>query len=223
MKKLLFFLLAMAICISFAACDEGQSNGTTEPLSTDGPGANAGADTSWLIQGETVNVAALRESLEIVELTTDNWKEHFHAYHYSFSYDEEKVEKDAFGEIVSTETVTHSGEGYAFGAGNQRYHGYVDVIIELKDKTTGDLVVYTFGTTPDDQCDQYLEENLNLDNYECTRVKGSIYYFNIPMGEIPVACDFWPVFQDGMAQPGALKIDPGTYAFSAYFVKYWFS
>lgn len=226
MKKALSLILALVLCLSLCAC----GNSSDTPSTADDPNngingevdnsnsENNIADTSWLVRGDTVNVAKLRECVEIVELTTENWNQHFKVYAYS--YTEEKVEKDAFGEVVSTETITHNGR--AFGAGNERYHGYDDVVIELKDKTTGELTVYQFDPFYGD-LDKDVDESFNFDNYECTRIKGSIYYLTIPMGEIPVATMLWPVFQEELMMPGCLEIHPGTNAFSAYYVKDWLS
>jgi hypothetical protein len=44
------------------------------------------------------------------------------------------------------------------------------------------------------------------------------------MGEIPVAIYFYPMFpEEWMVKPGILRIDPGTKAFDAYYVKDWLS
>ena len=114
---------------------------------------------------------------------------------------------------------------YAFGAGSERYHAYADVLIELKDKTTGELVVYDFNDSGNsDIGDKHLEKEFSLDNYECTRIKGSICYLNIPIGEIPVATMLWPVYPEGEGiDPGYLEIIPGTNSFSVYYVEHKFS
>lgn len=121
MKKILALVLVAIMCLSLYACgDDERNDDDSRPLDTAVAGGNASADTDWLVRNDTINVAKLRECVEIAELTTENWSEHFKVYTYS--YTEEKVEIDAFGEIVSTETITH--EGRAFGAGNERYHWY---------------------------------------------------------------------------------------------------
>ena len=227
MKKALSLILALVVCLTLCACDKSnQSEGQlTEPTNQDNNntvhiGGNLDLNDQPLIMSiadgdGTINVEKLRKAVEVVELTTENWKEHFKVY--SYSYTEEKVEKDAFGEVVSTETITH--DGYALGAGNERYHGYINLVIELKDKTTGELFIYET-----DGDDISVEADFNLDNYECTRIKGSICYLNIPIGEIPVEIWFYPVFPgDEMPQPGALKIEPGTHSFGTYFVIEWCS
>ena len=118
------------------------------------------------------------ERLEYVNLSTDNWREYIKAY--SYSYEEEKVEKDIFGEITSTEIVTHTG--HVLAVDNERYHSHDRIFIELKDKSTGDLTIYCLthmGAT--------IGEDFDIDNYECTRVTGRICFLNVPVGEIPVA------------------------------------
>lgn len=227
MKKVLSLILALVMCLALCACDqnnqrEEQSGGAANPenMNTEGIGGSPDLSNQPLIMeivGEdgAINVAKLRTVVEIVELTTQNWREHFKVYPYS--YTEVKEEKDAFGEIVSTDTIVH--EGFAFGAGDARYHGYSDVVIELQDKTTGELVIYQSNGV-----DIEVEADFNLENYECTRIKGSVYYLNVPMGEIPDGIWFWPVFpEEGMAQPGALRIEPGRYSFDTYWLAAWFS
>lgn len=243
MKKALSLVLALILCLSLCACSDttpSQTNNSsvegTTPVLTDNPSTDSitppesnTVDTSWLVSGETINVAKLREYIEIVELTTENWKEHFKVY--SYSYTEEKVEKDAFGEVVSTKTITHDGR--AFGTGNERYHWYDDVIIELKNKATGVLSVYEFG--PDGGSDDknvailleelsYEEgsnvEDFNLDDYECTRITGFIYYINLSIGSLPMDTYLYPV---GVLAPGTLSVYPGTNAVLNHYLKDWLS
>jgi len=241
MKKALSLILALVLCLSLCACDKGnQSDGhlnestNQENNNTAHMGGNLDLNNQPLIMSiadgdGTINVAKLREAVEVVELTTENWKEHFKVY--SYSYTEEKVEKDAFGEVVSTETITHDGR--AFGAGNERYHWYDEVIIELKNKETGVLSVYEFG--PDGGSDDknvailleelsYEEgsnvEDFNLDDYECTRITGFIYYINLSIGSLPMDTYLYPV---GVLAPGTLSVYPGTNAVLNHYLKDWLS
>lgn len=225
MKRVLSAILALLLCLSLGACKEKESNEPTEtsPVTQpeDTPGISHNTNTEGLLTGTDIDVAKLQEFIEIVELTVDNWQEHFRVYHYTYSYQEEKVERDDFGEVVSTETITHSGEGDAFGAGNAMYHWYDDVVIELKHKETGELSVYKFGPHESSN-DMVLEESLNLDNYECTRIKGKIFYFTFPLGTLPVATYIWPAQQEGMGiPPGALYAFPGTNAVSNTYMEDW--
>ena len=85
MKKVLSLILALVLCLSLCACGCGADNpGTTEDINNgengevdNGNSENNNADTDWLIRGGIINAAVIRECVEIVELTTENWKEHF--------------------------------------------------------------------------------------------------------------------------------------------------
>ena len=231
MKKALSLILALVLCLSLYACGkdvskdisdtaDNKENSTT--LATDGTGdGNANSDIDWFISGTQINTAKLPEYVEIVELTTENWMEHFKVY--SYSYTEENIEKDAFGEIVSTEPITH--EGRAFGAGNEKYHYYDDVVIELKHKTTGELFIFDLedgqgGHNPGN--DLEVEEDFTLDDYECTRIKGSVYYLKLSIGELPVSTIIWKYTEDPTEIPTGMRIYPGTNAINGS-LKEWLS
>lgn len=221
MKRVLSAILALLLCLSLGACKGKESSDPTEAPPTAGPDFTFNSNTAGLITGTDVDVTKLHEFVEMVTLTTDNWKEHFRVYHYTYSYQEEKVERDDFGEIVSTETITHSGEGNAFGSGNAKYHWYEDVVIELKHKETGELSVYKFDPYENPN-DLILEESFDLNNYECTRVKGRICYFTFPIGTLPIATYLWPAMKEGMGiPPGALYAFPGTNAISNTYMEDW--
>lgn len=224
MKKVLSLLLVLVLCLSVCACSRKESQESTDTLSTDpGSAGDPPIVIDGLLEGTDITVQKFLEFLEPVALTTENWKEHFKVYAYSYSYDEEKVERDDFGEIVSTETVTHTGSGYAFGAGNEKYHWYYNVVIELLNKNTGETVIYKLG--PYEQAnDISVEKGFSLEDYECTRIKGSIYYFSFPVGVLPLATYIWPLQQEGTAiPPGALYVFPGTNAVSNTYMMDWFS
>ena len=231
MKKALSLILALVLCLSLCACGEDVSNGTSgtadnkenpTTLATAGMGdVNADTDIDWFIRETQINTAKLPEYVEIVELTTENWMEHLKVY--SYSYTEEDVEKDAFGETVSAEPITH--EGRAFGAGNEKYHYYDDVVIELKHKTTGELFVFDLeygngGFEPGN--DWEIEEDFTLDDYECTRIKGSIYYLKLSIGDLPVSTYIWKYTEDPTEVPTAMRIYPGTNAINGS-LKEWLS
>ena len=226
MKRWIALLCAVILCLSTCGCSNDSSdkkNDHTKPtdssIADNGNGDNdentAGSttDTNWLVDGWIINAVKIRNDVQIVELTTDNWSEHFKVYHCPYRYDEEIVEKDAFGDVISTETITLEYDGKAFGAGNEKYHFYNSVLIELKDKSSGVLTIYEFSSTSNDM---FLEEDLHLNNYECTRIKGSIYYWDYPIGTIPIGTMFSP-FEgsvDGMPYPIGLEALPGTNAIS---------
>ena len=194
MKKALSLLLALVMCLSLCACGGGDNNTQADDKTPDPnentvtgeevtDGTNENNERKPLIyydaDGEAhIDEEVFPECLEFVDLSTDNWREYIKAY--SYSYEEEKVEKDVFGEIISTEVVTHTGRVLAVD--NERYHSHGAIYIELKDKSTGELTVYSLwnmGPT--------IGEDFNIDNYECTRVTGRICFLNVPVGEIPVA------------------------------------
>ena len=83
----------------------------------------------------------------------------------------EVVEKDAFGEITKTEKIT----AYRMGYGTDKYH-CLNATIELKHKQTGELTIYG------DMGKGYnlYSDVINLDDYECTRIKGYVYFIEYP-------------------------------------------
>lgn len=162
MKNKLILTLAAVLCVSLCACGASSENQSGNKVNK----------SSVLVEKDNmvcIKREKFSELLERIELTTENWKDYVHFY----SCDEEVVHKDAFGEIISTETITH----YCIGAGNQRYHQFQDAIIELKNKETGELTIYNLGY--DNTCE--VPEDFNLDNYDCTRAKGRLYFVDIPL------------------------------------------
>lgn len=153
MKKLLALLLAAVMCLSLVACGGGKE-------------VVSGFDGT-----PALNTKFIDEHITRVELTTDNWKDYIKEY----SYDVEVVEKDAFGEITNTEKVTV----YRLGYGTEKYH-CLSATIELKHKPTGEVVVLgqslASNIVEDISVIQY--EPIDLDEYECTRIKGYIYFID---------------------------------------------
>ena len=175
MKKIIALLIVAIMCLSFVACGTITKDNNVD--SGDNTNIITGEDNAEAVLTEKEGIVCIREDkfsdiLERVELTTENWKDYIRYY----SYDEKIVYKDDFGEIISTETVAH----YCLGAGNERYHQFQDVVLELKNKETGELTTYNFelfGHT-----NTYdVSMDFNLDDYECTRIKGRIYFVDIPM------------------------------------------
>lgn len=155
MKKILALLLAAIMSISLVAC-----GGRREVVSG--------------FEGTpALNLNTVGEHITRVELTVDNWKDYIREY----SYDVEIVEKDAFGEITKAEKVTV----YRLGYGTERYH-CLSATIELKHKETGEIVLLG-KTLPsnivEDICAVQFEP-FNLDEYECTRIKGYMYFIDYP-------------------------------------------
>ena len=224
MKKIISLILALMLCLSLVACGHGEPLASIDNNPTvNNNSQNNNADADWLIREERINVLKFREVVEIVELTTANWNEHFRVYTYS--YTEEQVNKDDFGEVVSTETITHDGR--AFGAGNTRYHWYDNVVMELKDKATGELFVLKFSEH-EERNDIEVDKDFDPANYECTRIIGSIYYLNFTIGELPVDTYLYAAFPEvegtqSVMLIGALRVIPGTNAIHHAYLKEWLS
>lgn len=118
-----------------------------------------------------LNMELIKEHIERIELTVDNWNEYIKEY----SYDVDVVTKDAFGEITNTETVTV----YRLGYGTGKYY-CLDATIELKHKETGEIVLFTSGNVANAVKNIHAIDNkpFHLDDYECTRIQGYIYFIN---------------------------------------------
>jgi hypothetical protein len=246
MKKYVLILLVLVLCVGLLACEKDSGNNAfwgqlgdalqqpddDNTVRVDGDGS--AVDMPLVIHAENgatlINIAKFPKCVEMVELTTENWKEYLKDY--SYSYVEEKVEKDAFGTVVYTEFITHTGR--RLGAGNERIHSFVDAVIELKNKTTGEMKTYQFAHSgcpiseeKEEQIDgswyQTIPVDFSFDDYECTRIKGKLYYYNLPIDELPLATLIHPWVGDGMAIPGALYIEPGTHAADYYNIEWWFS
>jgi hypothetical protein len=177
MKKALSLLLALVMCLSLCACGGGKQDTQPQKPSSDNTSYDSVSQTegeSLIIQNPEsgtpmINIKRFNELMVTVELTTENWMDYIEVC----TYTREKVERDAFGEIVSTETVTY----HELGAKGDRYYNFRDFVIELKNKTTGELETYK-GTN--DAWIPGVEEDFRLDEYECTRIKVTIYFVDIP-------------------------------------------
>ena len=204
MKKALSLILALVMCLSLCAC--GDSADT--PSTTDD---NNNTDVSLIIYDKKgtpcLNARKIDEFVETIELTTDNWREYIKVY----SYEVEKVKKDAFGEIVSTETITYN----QLGAGNEQQHCFEDVVIELKDKATGEMITYVF-----DYAGHIIKKEFNLDNYECIRIKGYLHFINFPEGTLSTSESITIVAKDEAGElftrGHSLMLEQGTNAVMGY-------
>lgn len=154
MKKMIVLLLAAVICLSFVACG--------------GKEVTSGFDGM-----PALNRNSIGEHISRVELTVDNWKDYIKEY----SYDVEVIEKDAFGEITKKETVTV----YRLGYGTERYY-CLSAIIELKHKETGNILLFGEHLAANivEDVEAIKLEPFHLDEYECTRIKGYIYFIDYP-------------------------------------------
>lgn len=205
MKKILALLLVAVMCLSLVACGGGETSNTNDNNETLGnnsatngtvddtgnnnteTGDNTTENPVLLYDGSGkawFNKKVLPDLVETIELTTENWREYIKAY----SYNIEKVEKDPFGEVVSTQIITR----YMLGAGNERYHFFNGVAIELKNKETGELTIYEL-----DDIGYSIAADFNLDNYECTRIQGNLYFLNFPDEIFSVSDSFGFAEKDG--------------------------
>ncbi len=151
MKKILALLLAAVMCLSLVACGGGKE-------------VVSGFDGT-----PALNLNSVDKHITRIELTVDNWKDYIKEY----NYDIKMVEKDAFGEITKEEMVTV----YRLGYGTEKYH-CLSATIELKHKQTGEIITFGAALASNIVEDIYAVrfEPFNLDEYECTRIKGYIYF-----------------------------------------------
>lgn len=160
MKKVVLLLLAALMCLSFVACDSENEKKTR--IDKDSPLVimyNDEPAINFYRFGECID--------EVVELTVENFKDYFDV----ISYTETVVEKDAFGEVVSTQEV----ERRILGAKTEKYHRYEEVVIELKNTETDAKTIFDF-----EMYGKWVEGDLDLDKCECTRIKGRIYFLTLP-------------------------------------------
>lgn len=202
MKKWIALLLAVIMCLSVVACGESKKDETSKPDIND-----AGSDTTtdagvsednekWLVDGNKINADRLRDEVQIVEITTENWREYLKVYYTTYT--------SLYGDGTIKEE-----EGYVFGAGNERYH-YYELEIKLKNKETDQVHVrqwYSWNTN-----DGPVEEGFNLDDYECISAEGYIYFWDFPIGSIPADVILDPETEDPNPNkcPNGLRARKGT-------------
>lgn len=168
MKKLLIIVLTVILCLTLTACSE-------KDVVTGFDGTPA------------LNLNTVDEHITRVELSIDNWKDYIKEY----SYNVQIIEKDAFGEVTKSETLTV----YRLGYGTEKYH-CLSAVIELKHKQTGEII--TFGqrlsTNIVEDIAAIRLQPFHLDEYECTRIKGYMYFIDYPedvMEEVINVHDRW--------------------------------
>ena len=157
MKRTFTLLLAAVMCLSLVAC-----------------GGGGGRDVISGFDGSpALNLNTVGKHITRVELTLDNWREYIKEYSYTVKV----VEKDAFDEITKSETITV----YRLGYGTDKYH-CLGATIELKHKPTGEVVVlgHSLASNIVEDINVIQNEPINLDEYECTRIKGYIYFIDYP-------------------------------------------
>ena len=176
MKKALSLILALVLCLSLCACGGGYVD---TPSTTDannnvinGQGTADHQEKGIVRYNEEegyffINQERFSEIYTVVELTTENWQDYLEVY----SWEHTTTETDAFGEVTSQNTVTK----HSIGAKGGKYYYFINFAIELKNKETGELASY-FGMVGQ----ATWLENFSLDQYECTRIKGTLYLIDIP-------------------------------------------
>lgn len=107
---------------------------------------------------------------EVIDLNVDNW----HNYIGVITYTEEVIEKDPFGEIVSTNLV----ERTVWGMQTDKYYRYENIDIELKNVATGEKTIYSISGS------SRLNEDFDITNYICTRIQGKVYIVDLPQEAI---------------------------------------
>jgi hypothetical protein len=193
MKKTITLLLTLVLCLTLCACGSGEQdtkpqkpnsdNTSNDSTSNDNTNDSTSTDSTSQPEGESlivqnpdngkpmVNASRFNELLVKVEITTENWMDYIEVC----SYTVKTVEKDVFGEIKSTETNTC----YELGAKGNKYYYFYNFDIELKNKATGELMPNL----------SEVEGNVCLDEYECARIKGTLYLVDIPDEAIAVYPD----------------------------------
>ena len=227
MKKLFVLLLAAVICVLFAACgsnvssenvDLGSSNAKPDSTTAASSPDSAEKDDEnelVIIKNDIPGINGRRfpELVETVELTMENWADYidfsFSTYH--------KENKDAFGEVISTTAYTSR----FISAKTDKYFQFIGTeekpaAIELKHKTTGKVLtlglegsdfMFSIGTYPNVD-ESFFEEN-SIDNYDCTRIQGTLYIVDMPeevlfdTGDDFLGMEFYVYYPNGEYGHGA--------------------
>ena len=178
MKKAISLLLALVLCLSLCACGggegfiptdndttqnaNGEQNGTTGEVENNTTESNNNNTETPLVIRDTdgtayINVVRCSEIVEeVVELTTENWLDYFKICYFDKPF--------GFEDVV-----------YKLVANTDRYHGFVDVVIEFKNKTTGEVETLELeynGCT--------VSEDFVLEDYDCTKIQGYLYFVDFP-------------------------------------------
>ena len=148
-----------------------------------------------------INYGRFGECLTVSPLTVDNWRN----YIDMITYDVECILKDAFGEVISSTVMTRRELVIKTNA----YHYIENCRIELKNIETQETKICTFPTTSErwGPMGEGKVEELNLNDYECTRITGKIYFVNLPkeviytpLSEWDYACGFM-IIGSGLESP----------------------
>ena len=189
-------VMAVLLCLFVVACGDnaksdnkdGNDNGSSDQK-------NDTVVTAWLIDGNKINADRLRDEMQTVELTLDNWREHIKVYNTVYT----SMQGD--GSFVEE-------EGAVLGAGNERYHAYKGIRIYLTHKESGQELVMSLSRESTN--DSPVNANFNLDDYECTEISGTICYWDYSIGTIPADTRMDP---EGLSEnPDPNKLPEGLMA-----------
>ena len=168
MKKRIFCVLTCLLCLSTTACE------TTHNTTIDTTESTSISETTThpLIFENSGQIMIYYDRFHeciknVVYLDTENWKDYLDV----ITYTEQQSIKDAFGEIISTEKIDHA----VLGVKTDMYHRCEDVLIELQHIQTNEKTIIRIG-----DCNDNIPNNFDLNAYECTRIKGRIYFVDLP-------------------------------------------
>ncbi len=114
------------------------------------------------IQG--INLDRFGECLTVVSLTIDNWRDYI--------------------EVITDNSLRE------FGIKTNKYHYAEKVNFQLKHIETQETIDCSIRTAPF-FFGNGLSQDFNLDDYECTEIKGKIYFVNLPNGVIHTPLPEW--------------------------------
>jgi len=179
-----------------------ESNGTVKDNANGGINTNVESDELVVLSSngiKGINYGRFGECLTVVSLTIDNWREYIDV----LTYNEEFVRKDEFGEVISSGIATNR----VLGVKTNKYYYFENCLIELKNVKTQATTIYSFLGKGLEGWGNKMSEDFNLNDYECTRIKGKIYFVDLPkeviyapLPEWGYACGFM-IIGTGMESP----------------------
>lgn len=217
MKRIIALLLAAVMCLSLVACGGETLNTSETPNAND----NSSTQQSEQLSGESTESETKNETIDNVESTTTDGSNAEEAPFVVFYEDRDWFNLIKFKtDVEIIELTVENWKDYIkvcsydrclLGAGRERYHCFENVVMELKNKETGEVTTFEFGF------DGYSVANdFSLDAYECTKIEGYLYYLNFPEEALAPyeAITLAYIEEDGdvSPQPGTLKLDSKTNA-----------
>lgn len=149
--------------------DGGKDKTGGESNEGDTSGVGEGSDelVVWSSGIQCINLDRFGECLTVVSLTIDNWRDYI--------------------DIITKNSIRE------FGIKTNKYHYVEKVHFKLKHNETQETKDCSISTSPWGPMGEYngLSEDFNLDNYECTEIKGKIYFVNLPNEVIHTPLPEW--------------------------------